>query len=49
MYDLIRYLVDDVLMGPTLAPFTVFAMVVLITLSVAGTVAAGRDAVEEED
>lgn len=36
MYDLVRAIIDDVLMSPTLAPFTTFGLLILIALAVAG-------------
>lgn len=33
MYELVRGLIDDVLMGPTLAPVTTFAIVLLLALA----------------
>ncbi len=49
MYDLILYLIDNVLMSPKLAPFTVVGCVVLIGMSVASVLSGGDgDAVEGE-
>lgn len=45
MYAVVRTLIDQVLMGPTLAPFTTFGLVVLIALS-AASILGGSDFTE---
>ena len=48
MYELIRTLIDDVLMGPQLAPFTVSFLVIIIAVFVAWALSGG-DSSEESD
>lgn len=52
MYDFVKTLIDDLLMGPTVAPFTIFGVVLLLGLA-ALNVLVGADsddiALEEDD
>ena len=43
MYELMRYIIDDVLMSPTLAPFTVSILVVFMGVGVLGAFTGGGD------
>ena len=36
MYELVRAIIDDILMAPAVAPFTTFGLIILIVLAVAG-------------
>jgi hypothetical protein len=41
MYELILYLIDDVLMSTTLAPFSTSALVIMIAMNVAMVLGVG--------
>jgi hypothetical protein len=48
MYEIVRALIDDVLMGPTLAPFTTFGLVFFLGLSIVAILSPADPDVEGE-
>ena len=48
MYALVKGLIDNVLMGPQLAPFTTFGIVILIGLTALAVLAGGSSEDMEE-
>ena len=48
MYALFRSLIDDLLMSPTLAPFIVSALVIVIVFSVISVITGGNGNEEDE-
>lgn len=47
MYELIRAFIDDVMMGPTLAPITITALIIVIVAVLANTLS-GSSGLEDE-
>lgn len=43
MYEVIRTIIDDFLMGPGLAPFTTLGLIVLIVMGVSSILADARN------
>jgi hypothetical protein len=49
VYTFVRTLIDDVLMGPQLAPFTTFALVIGIAFSALNVISRGSDETTEQE
>lgn len=50
MYELVRSLIDDFLMGPQLWPLTTFGVVLLLAVATLNTIAgSSSDDIDEED
>jgi hypothetical protein len=47
MYDVIRMFIDTILMGPTLAPITITALIIVIVSVLANTLS-GSSGLDEE-
>lgn len=49
MYDFMLWLIDDVLMSPTIAPGVTFILIILIAVSVVVIISGSRGEPSEED